>query len=252
MQQFDLFTFIASIVNFIILVVLLRVFLYDRVLDAVRKRQEEMNRKWKEAEEQKEQAGEEKRRYERRTEELQEKGQEILRQKQQEAENRRKEMLQAAKQELEEKKEQWQRSLDRKEKSLGNIIRKNITAEVVKLTKQVVGELADTDLQKKTAELFVRKLQEIEADEKEIIRREIREGGEVTVAGSFPLTPEQKEEIRRALQLEKNAALTFTEKEDGVLGLELAYRDRVYAWHVDDYLDRVEQKILQTARKGLG
>ncbi len=251
MQQFDLFTFIATIVNFIILVVLLRIFLYDRVLQAVRKRQEKIHAKWEDAEEEKRQAGEEKKRYARQAEELSKKEQAILEQKQQEAESRRKEMLRDAKKEFEEKKEQWQRSLDRKEKSLANVIRENITAEVVTLTRRIVGDLADADLKTKIAELFVRKLRNIDRDEKEKIRRELRENEGLTVNSSFALSQEQKQNIRAALGLDEKSVVEFTKKEDGVLGLELVSGDRVYAWHVDDYLDRVEQYILQTARKGL-
>lgn len=252
MQQFDLFTFIATIVNFIILVVLLRIFLYDRVLEAVRKRQEEMTRKWEEAEEEKQQAGEEKKRYARQAEELSEKERAILEEKQQEAERRRKEMLQDAKKELEEKKKQWQRSLDRKEKSLTNVIRENISAEVLTLTRRIVGDLADADLKNKIAELFVRKLRNINRDEKGEIRQKFQKGEGLTVSSSFVLSQEQKQNIRGALGLDKNAPIEFTKKEDGVLGLELVSGDKVYAWHVEDYLDRVEQNILQTARKGMG
>ncbi len=252
MQQFDLFTFIATIINFIILVVLLRIFLYDRVLEAVRKRQEEMNRKWEEAEEEKRNAGEEKKRYARQTEELREKEQEILAEKQQEAESRRKDMLQNAKRELEQKKEQWQRSLERKEKSLKNVLRENITTEVMKLTKRIIGDLADTDLKKKIAELFVRKLQEIEEDEKEIIRQELRKDEEIMVSSSFALSQEQKKNICTSLGLQEGAHIDFIKKEESVLGLELRSGDKVYAWHIDDYLGRVEQKILQAARKGMG
>lgn len=252
MQQFDLFTFIATIVNFIILVVLLRIFLYDRVLEAVRKRQEEMKRRWEEAEKEKQHAEEEKERYARQTEELSEKEQTILEEKQQEAESRRNEMLENAKQELEEKKEQWQRSLDRKAKGLTNVIRENITAEVVKLTKLIVEDLADADFKNKIAELFVRKLQDLDTDEKGKIRQEFQKSKGLTVNSSFALSREQKQNIRGALGLDTKAAIEFTKKEDGVLGLELVSGDKVYAWHVDDYLGRVEQSILQTARKGMG
>jgi F-type H+-transporting ATPase subunit b len=252
MQQFDLFTFIATIVNFIILVVLLRIFLYDRVLEAVRKRQEKIHAKWEDAEEEKRQAGEEKKRYARQAEELSEKEQAILKQTQLEAESRRKEILRDAKKEFEEKKEQWQRSLDRKEKSLTHVIRENITAEVVTLTKRIIGDLADADLQNKIAELFVRKLRNIDADEKAKIRQELQEGEKRIVNSSFALSREQKQNIRGALGLDKKAAIEFTKKEDRVLGLELVSGDKVYAWHVDDYLDRVEKNILQTARKGMG
>ncbi|MFP4563574.1 MAG: F0F1 ATP synthase subunit B, partial [Spirochaetia bacterium] len=50
MQQFDLFTFVATIVNFLILVALLRIFLYKRVVKAVEDRRAKIENRWNEAE----------------------------------------------------------------------------------------------------------------------------------------------------------------------------------------------------------
>ena len=49
-MEFDLFTFSAQIVNFIVLVVLLRIFLYKRIIDAMDKREERIASRLQEAE----------------------------------------------------------------------------------------------------------------------------------------------------------------------------------------------------------
>lgn len=241
MQQFDLFTFIATIINFVILVALLRIFLYKRVLEVVQKRQEEINGRWKEAEKKGEEAEKEKENYKTERERLNKQENEILKQKQQEAEEKKKELLAEAKEEIEEKKQQWRRSLERREKSLTYMIRKNITDEVITLTKRVIDDLADEKLENKIFELFIDKIKTVEE----------KFGGneKLTVRSSFTLQEEQKEEVKEILAREKKNGIHFEVDDKMMCGLELAGEEIIYAWHAGDYIDRVEEKILSSAER---
>lgn len=251
MQQFDLFTFIATIVNFIILVALLRIFLYDRIIEVINKRQDEMDRKWNEAEEEKRQAEEEKRRYSERNEEFKERKQQIISKLREEAEEKKKELLSAARDEVKEKKEQWIRSIERKEKDISNLIHRKIGSEVITLTKQLFINLADEDLQEKIIDRFIEGLKRLNKREREYILHRSREGNDVKIKSSFSLSARDKSKIGDALETEQPEGVHFVTDDTMNYGLELTAGDSVYAWNVDDYLDKVETTIMETAQKGM-
>jgi len=92
------FTVVAQIVNFLVLVFLLKYFLYDRVIRAMDQREQKIQQRLQEAEEKKQEAEQEAEAYGKKNRDFDAKREEMLAQAKKEADARRKELTEEARQ----------------------------------------------------------------------------------------------------------------------------------------------------------
>ncbi|HOP36238.1 MAG TPA: hypothetical protein PL090_07925, partial [Syntrophales bacterium] len=113
----DWFTVAAQILNFLILVFLLKHFLYDRIIGAMDERERKIRGRLEDAEEKKREREEEAETYRRKNRELEDKRKEILDAARDEAEEKRKELVRQARENVESLRTQWRESLQREQES---------------------------------------------------------------------------------------------------------------------------------------
>ena len=106
------FTVVAQIVNFLILVALLKIFLYDRIIAAMDRREQRIQSRLETAEEKRAEAERERRTYEGRRREMEAKRDEMLKSAREEAEEKREALIGAAREEAEALQKRWRESLE--------------------------------------------------------------------------------------------------------------------------------------------
>ena len=106
-MQINWFTFFAQIVNFLILVLLLRHFLYGPITKAMDEREAKLTALFVAAEEEKQHAGEEIELYRIKRSELEQSKEQILAEAETEADERRREMIHEARAEVETMMSRW-------------------------------------------------------------------------------------------------------------------------------------------------
>jgi F-type H+-transporting ATPase subunit b len=158
MMQVDLFTWIAQIVNFLILVALLRHFLYGRIVEAIDKREEKIASRWREAEEQKDEASRRAEEYARNQKELEEHRETELARAREEAEAKKKEWMQAARGDVNRQRSEWQKSLEQDRQSFVQEFHQATADEITAVLRRMLGDLADAGLEKQMIRGFIRKL----------------------------------------------------------------------------------------------
>ncbi|MEJ2717996.1 MAG: F0F1 ATP synthase subunit delta [Deltaproteobacteria bacterium] len=219
----DWFTVIAQVVNFLILVALLKYFLYDRVVQAMKQREEKIASRLDEADSKKKQAHEEAREYERKRRELEEQADQMIAEAKQEAEAKREELLAEVRRETEEVKTRWHDAFARE-----------------------IAELADAELQDRMLKAFVQRLEKLDEEQLSLLRNAlVNREKTVRVQSAVELSSERRQTIRKALekQIGRNLDISFEESPHLALGLELDLEDHKIGWNVESYLDRVEQNL---------
>jgi vacuolar-type H+-ATPase subunit H len=98
-MKIDWFTFAAQIVNFLVLVALLRWLLYDPIVRAMKKREEKIAGRLEEADRKREEAEEKVQEYEEKSRQLDQKRDELLKEARHEAHEEQQRLLKEAKQE---------------------------------------------------------------------------------------------------------------------------------------------------------
>ena len=246
MEEFDLFTFIATIVNFMVLVFLLRIFLYDRVLKAIEERQNNIEKRWDEAEEERNSAEAERQNLESKRKELEQNAEQLRREAREKASRSREELVRKAKRELEDTKKDWFETFEKeKERAVSNFERA-AAYELTGAVREVMRDLADTDLEEAIIRQFLDKCKETG------ICEDLRQAETVTIKSGFALKEELKNHIARSLA---DAAgdgfdpgkIEFLEEEDLVCGIELEAQNKKIAWNVDRYLREAAEELTEKA-----
>jgi len=259
-MQIDWFTLIAQIVNFLILVFLLRYFLYDRITHAMDRREENIASRLNEAEARKREAEGEVRSYKNKQEELEEKRSRLISEAHQEAEEQKKKLLQKAKEEVDQSREKWYRAIEQQKEAFLAELKKRAGESVHQIARRFLRELADTNLQSKMIDTFMKKIRQVEAGESSLVRLTKEQGlgevssgegeGEILLISSFDIEPELRQKLSEALEGEKKEEkVRFQVSRSLICGLELHLKGKKIAWSLDSYLDGLEERVGEALKR---
>lgn len=243
-MRIDWFTFVAQILNFVILVFLLKRFLYQPVLGAIARREEGIRSRLEEAQRREEAAESEGRRLRERHEELESKRTELLNEAEREAEERRRELAAETRLHATKVREDWRASLQRQRDTFLEELRRRVGRETYTLASRVLRDLADAELEDRAIAVFLQRVRALVGDERdEFLRALERSGGRIVISSAFAMTPERRLDIEGAIRDwadSSDAELHFEEDHELALGVEMRAGDRMVGWSVGSYLDELE------------
>jgi F-type H+-transporting ATPase subunit b len=237
----DPITVVAQIVNFLILMALLKHFLYDRVLNAMDAREERIWKRLESAREREEEAEETLAEYQDRKRELEDSREAEMEKARDAAEERRNELIDKARREVDRKKEQWQRALREDREALLRDLRNRAGERVLAVCRKVLADLTDAELQAQALRRFLGRLKENDLASAE---------GEVNVRTGFELSDEQREKLADALGVSADDLDVETDA-DLILGVEARIGDQKVAWSAEDYLSELEAAVRERLDKAM-
>ena len=243
----DPFTVIAQIVNFVILAVVLKHFLYDRVIDAMDRREASIAQRLTDANRREEEAAEMAGALRHDRAQLDHDRHDLLDRARQDAEERHQELLEVARGEVEEERRRWQRGLLAEQDELRHDLRRRTTHEVIELSRRALSDLAGARLE---TDVVDRALEQLELDEE--TRTAILAGTStpLTVRTAFPLPHAARRDLTQRLYrmgLDPERRVRFDHDPDLVLGIELRGDGTSVGWSADDYLDRMAASMDELA-----
>lgn len=256
-MQIDWFTLVAQIVNFVILLYLLQRFLYGPIVEAMDQREQKIAGRLQEAEQKRNEADEEAERYQRQRRELEEERDERLEAIREEIEQRRKELLKEAQQEVQEQKRNWQKALQQEQESFLKQLRQRVSSESLKLARRALQDLADFEVERRMADMFVTRLRELDPDQRAELAKSIQESdGRVVIRSAFELPEEVQgkisDTVREQFLDEQNLNARFEISPDLVAGIEMQVNSHRVAWIIRDYLAGLEEQVRQTIQQEIG
>lgn len=249
------FTVIAQIVNFLILVVLLKYLLYNRIVKAMDEREGKIQLRLKEAEEQEQAAEREVESLRQKNRDFDERREKMLAQAKEEADARRKELTQEARHAVANLRSVWQEAIQREKESFVQDLRKMAATQVYALARKAFEDLADADLEERMVDVFLERIQKMKKREREALAASIKEtGGEVVIRSAFEITPKMRKKMTGALHrhLTDEVNPHFETAPDLIVGIELKTRGRKIAWNLEHYLDTMEEAALRALEQEAG
>ena len=252
----DWFTVGAQAVNFLILVWLLKRFLYKPVLAAIDAREQKISRELQQAADAKTQAEKEREDLRVQTEALQGQRAELLRAATADADVQRQHLLEEAHKESEELRSKSMTALRTEQDELKLEVVSRTRQETFALARKTLTDLADISLEDRMLEVFIRRVAALNDGQKAAIIP-LPHGAPVAEAvlrSAFELTPAQRTNIAAAFRQWPcaGATLRFETAPDLISGLELIVDGQKLAWNVTAYLATLEEKagrLLTTAEK---
>ncbi len=246
----DWYTIIFQIVNFLILVFLLRYFLYGPIIRAMDEREQKIIQREEEAAAQKAEAEKEAKAYLRKSEELQQQEEEIKDKARAEAEKEKHELLDKARREVDETRQRWEEAFEREKETFIGELRRRIGQQACSVARRCLHDLADARLEELTWDLFLKKIKELSADERSALQEAFAEGEyKGSLRSVFDLPEKKIEELKAVLnQLgndQKQVRLSVKTDPALICGLELEAGGYRVAWNIESYLEDVEEQILK-------
>ena len=252
-MEIDLFTTIAQVVNFLILLFLLKYLLYGRITKAMDERKERIASELNDAAMKKKEAEEEAALYRKKTEELEEEAEERLRQAERDAELHKKELMKDVRQEVDQRKAKWLESVERQKQSFLRQLRIRSGEQVFAAARQVLKDLAGVELEQQIVKTFADRIDHLSEKEKGAIADFARMSQKgIAVLSSFDMPRKTQQIITKAVQnqIGKKTEMTFQTSPDLVCGIELRVGDRRISWNLDSYLNLLEDEIVRTLEEG--
>ena len=242
----DWFTVSAQVVNFLILVWLLKRFLYKPILHAIDAREQRIAKELADADTKKTEAEKEREKFQKNNEEFDQQRDELLSKAKDEAKAERRRLLDEARQAADALRAKRQDALKREQQSLNDEITRRTREEVFAIARKTLTDLAGTTLEERMSEVFSRRLRELNNEAKEGLAKALKTSSDpVLVRSAFELPSEQQRAIQHALQ-ETFAAeiqVRFETAPDVISGIELTVNGRKVAWSIADYLASLEKSV---------
>jgi F-type H+-transporting ATPase subunit b len=237
----DPFTTIAQIINFLILVVLLKKFLYHPIIEAMEQREKRIALRFQEATDQVNLAQQEAEHYLQQQEELQKQRGKLLREAQLEADARKELLIRQLKAEVEAKQNQWYEALNRDREALVKEFRQKASQKLMSMARRALEDLANADLEQQIITNFIDRLENIDS-----ISLLNNSEESIVICSSFPITPENQTKLIQVLETilnQKPVNVSWKITPDVLCGIELRTQSYKIAWNLGHYLDQLEAEI---------
>jgi F-type H+-transporting ATPase subunit b len=246
----DWYTVVAQVINFLILVFLLKRFLYGRIIAAMDRREQRIADRLKEADEERAKAQEEAHAYRRKNEELDRRRSGMMAEAKKEVESRRAHLMEEAQSEVTRSKDGWYEAIERERETFLRKVREQSIDEVTTLVRKILIDLADADLEGQVIRCFVSKIKGLNGERADQITAAAREGDAI-IRSAFPVSPEKRTMLRDVMDDRFGGISPAYVTDEGVgLGIVLEVPGIKLGWTVKDYLSDLEQALERATQAG--
>jgi F-type H+-transporting ATPase subunit b len=242
----DWFTVGAQALNFLILVWLMKRFLYKPILHAIDEREKRIAAELADAAAKKDEAKKERDEFQAKNQKFDQERAALLRQATDAANAERQRLLEEARKAADALTAKRQETLRNDARSLNQAISRRASQEVLAIARKALADLATTSLEERMVEVFTRRLREMDGQAKGRLGQALKTASSSAVVRSaFELPPEQRATIQNAINVTFSADihLRFETAPDLVGGIELSANGQKVAWNIADYLGSLEKGI---------
>ena len=237
-MQIDWFTFFAQVFNFLILIWLLKKFLFGPVMNVMKKREEKVESRLEEAKSRLEEAEKKADVYQSRVDEFEDQKDELMKEARRKAEAHKKELIEDARREAEKLSERWNESIKMEKESFLDELEKKAFQQIMDVVEKIIADLADSSLEEKSLDTFLKKLNTMSSEDKKTLSR-AAEDGQMDILTAFELTEPDKKKMTGVIRDLVSGETHCRFKTDDSLGFGLELRTNGWklGWSMRSYLD---------------
>ncbi|QAY86137.1 F0F1 ATP synthase subunit delta [Pseudomonas arsenicoxydans] len=238
----DWFTVAAQVLNFIILVWLMKRFLYQPVLNAIAAREAKIAAELKDAADTKAKAHQQQDEFEKKNQSFDEQRAALLKKATDEASNERGRLLAEARKTADAASVVRTKALVTERQDLHADFVRHTQQQVYDISRRVLGDLASVTLEQQACEVFIQRLRGLDGtarDELAAALKATSDGAPARLRSAFELPAAQHISIQAALDelFGQAIVLKFETSPELVSGIELSVQGLKLAWSISDYLD---------------
>ena len=240
-MKIDWFTFIAQIVNFLVLVWLLKRFLYQPILDAIDAREKRVAAQLEDAAKQKADAEGERAEFQKKNEELDQQRADLMKQATESADAERTRLLEQTRTESDALRERLKKELADEQENIGRAIVKQTRQEVFAIARKTLTDLGGVSLEERMAIVFIERVNQLSAEE----AAQFAGADSAQIRSAFELPSATQSAIETALKEKFGLSnpISFVTDAEVIGGIEFSANGRKIEWSVEAYLKALENIV---------
>jgi F-type H+-transporting ATPase subunit b len=240
----DWFTVGAQIVNFLVLVWLMKRFLYKPILGAIDAREERIAKELADGQRMQAEAAQERGEFMRRKKALEDTREEFLEKARDEAGDERQKLLGQAREEAEAERARQNKALKRDRDSLLDEIARRTREETYAIARKTLSDLAGANFDERASQVFAERVRSLDEPSRSDLVSDAA-SGPLRVRSAFELSEESRATVRLALEevLEGSAEVHFEIDPDLIGGIEILTGNRKISWSIEEYLARMQKSM---------
>ncbi len=242
----DWFTVGAQALNFVILVWLMKRYLYQPIIHALDQREARIAAELADADAKRADAAKAEEMFKHKNETFDAQRDALLKQAAAAADAERSRLVDAARVAAEKVRSAREESLRNDAESFNRAISRATQQEVFSIARKALTDLATTSLEERIGDVFVRRLRALDGDAKAQLADALRVGPDPALLRSaFELPPAQRDMIVRALNetFDTDIPVRFESAPDVVCGIELTRNGQRIAWTISEYLTSLQTNV---------
>ena len=242
----DWFTVGAQTLNFLILVWLMKRFLYKPVIDAIDAREKRIASELADAAKKQTQADQQRDAFKQKNADFDQQRATLESKASEAMEVERQRLLTEARAAADAMRVKRHEALDTELQTLQQDIAQRSQDEVLAIARKVLTDLAGTTLEQRMVEVFADRLRTLDVDAKANLTQALHGSPcTVQVRSAFDLIPAQQAAIAQALEqtLGAKIPLQFATTPQLISGIELSANGWKISWNIADYLASLEQHV---------
>ena len=248
----DWFTVGAQALNFLILVWLMKRFLYKPILAAIDTREKGIVAKLAEADAKKADAQKERDTFQHKNEIFDRHRAALLNKAMDEAKVKRQQLFDEARTAADALSARRQETLQDDARNLSQALSRRTQQEVFAIARKALTDLATTCLEERLSKVFTRRLRDMDGKAKEELGAALKTASDpVLVRSAFDLPAEQRATIQNALNETFSAEIRvrYETAPDLISGIELTANGQKVAWSIADYLKTLEKGVAELLKE---
>lgn len=245
-MEINWFTLIAQIINFALLVWLLKRFLYGPILEAIAEREAKIVSQLNEAEAKKAEALKEQEEFKQKNLDFEEAKKELMNRAISESKETKLNLLEEARTEAEALRSHLDKTNKEKRSIQEAAITHKIQEEVFAISKKALSDLATASLEEQAIVVFIHRLKSLKDDDLDQFKKAFK-NSKIIVRSAFPLSEIHQNQIKEQLHklLERTISVEVELAPELIAGIELGTRDYRLSWSVSGYLRELEEKVFE-------
>jgi F-type H+-transporting ATPase subunit b len=240
---FDWFTVFAQIANFLILMWLLKRFLYKPVLNAIDTREARIAKLLTDTEESQLQMQQQQEELTAKNVAFSKEREVLLAEAKADAERLKTQLNKTVSEEAEALRNQWIVTLQKEQAKLNDDINQRAHQAVFELARKTLQDLSNTELETHIILVFIKRLEQLSPQERQQFYASAHD--EVVIRSSLELSEKSKEALRHAIATSLTPSLSIHFELDATLisGIEMTGRAHKLSWNIDDYLTNLKESV---------
>lgn len=246
-MEINWFTVIAQIVNFLILVWLLKRFLYKPVLDAIDAREKKIASQLEDAATKKAEAKRDKDLFRQKNETFDKERAEKMNEVHEQIDSEKQRLFEEVRKESTVLRSKFEESLKQQEQEITDRLKRKTKDAVFEIAKKTLSDLADVNLEQHVVTVFIEKIRSLDGGAKTKFIDALKNNeGSVTVKSVFELSMGSKQELEKAMEkiTEKQNDFQYQLEPELVSGIKIETASYQLSWTIDSYLDALKKESI--------